>query len=91
MSLDEIKELPVSSMAADDAILWPRPANAHLRVAFEVAEAWRFEYKSLLTWVKGRMGTGEWLRGRTEHCLLAGRGKPVFLQRSHTMIIEAVP
>ncbi len=67
--------------------LWT--TNAHLRIAFEVIEAWGFEYKSLLTWVKDRMGTGEWLRGQTEHCLLATRGEPVFLNGSHTTVIHA--
>jgi len=79
MAIEEIKALPVGSIAANNSILWLWATNAHLRVAFEVAEAWGFEYKSLLTWVKDRMGTGEWLRGRTEHCLLAGRGKPIFV------------
>jgi len=59
-------------------------------VAFEVIEAWGFEYKTLLTWVKDRMGTGEWLRGQTEHCLLAARGKPVFLHGQHSTVIQAV-
>jgi N6-adenosine-specific RNA methylase IME4 len=52
-------------------------------------EGWGFEYKTLLTWVKGKMGTGEWLRGQTEHCLLAARGKPVFLHGSHGTVLEA--
>jgi N6-adenosine-specific RNA methylase IME4 len=90
MAIEEIKALPVESIAAEDAILWLWTTNAHLRVAFEVAEAWGFEYKSLLTWVKDRMGTGEWLRGQTEHCLLAGRGKPIFIHGNHTTVIDAV-
>src|SRR5262249_52203698 len=77
-------------IAADNAILWLWTTNAHLRVAFDVVEAWGFEYRSLLTWVKDRMGTGEWLRGRTEHCLLATRGRPVFRSGSHTTALEAV-
>jgi N6-adenosine-specific RNA methylase IME4 len=89
MTLDDIKAMPVESIAADDAVLWLWTTNAHLRVAFEVAESWGFEYKSLLTWVKDRMGTGEWLRGQSEHCLLATRGKPVFLHGSHTTVLEA--
>ncbi|MBI1789570.1 MAG: hypothetical protein HYR60_18710 [Acidobacteria bacterium] len=51
--------------------------------------AWGFEYKTLLTWVKDRMGTGEWLRGQTEHCILAARGKPVFLSGGHATVLEA--
>lgn len=90
LATDEIKALPVETIAADDAILWLWTTAAHLRVAFEVIEAWGFEYKTLLTWVKDRMGTGEWLRGQTEHCLLAARGKPVFLHGQHSTVIQAV-
>jgi N6-adenosine-specific RNA methylase IME4 len=35
------------------------------------------------------MGTGEWLRGQTEHCVLAARGKPVFLHGNHSTALEA--
>lgn len=48
-----------------------------------------FEFKTLLTWVKDRMGIGEWLRGQTEHCMLAARGRPVFLHGDHSTVIEA--
>ena len=89
MAIEEIKAMPVREIADENAILWLWTTNAHLRVAFEVVEAWGFEYKTLLTWVKDRMGTGEWLRGQTEHCLLAVRGKPVFYQRNHTTVLEA--
>jgi N6-adenosine-specific RNA methylase IME4 len=90
MPIEDIKALPVSDIADENAILWLWATNAHLRVAFDVVEAWGFEYKSLLTWVKDRMGTGEWLRGRTEHCLLAARGRPVFLHGQHTTVVQAI-
>jgi N6-adenosine-specific RNA methylase IME4 len=35
------------------------------------------------------MGTGEWLRDQTEHCILAARGKPVFLYGKFTTLLEA--
>jgi N6-adenosine-specific RNA methylase IME4 len=89
MAIDEIKSMGVEDLVEDDAILWLWTTNSHLRVAFDVVEAWGFEYKSLLTWVKDRMGTGDWLRGQTEHCLLATRGQPVFLNGSHTTVIQA--
>jgi N6-adenosine-specific RNA methylase IME4/ParB-like chromosome segregation protein Spo0J len=89
MDIAEIKAMPVAEIADENAILWLWTTNAHLRVAFDVVEAWGFEYKTLLTWVKDRMGTGEWLRGQTEHCLLAVRGKPVFLHGSHTTVLHA--
>ena len=30
-----------------------------------------------------------WLRGQTEHCMLAVRGKPVFLHGNQTTVLEA--
>ena len=89
MDIAEIKALPIAEVADQDAILWLWTTNAHLRLAFEVAEAWGFEYKTMLTWVKDRMGTGEWLRGQTEHCLLGVRGKPAFLRGDRTTILQA--
>jgi N6-adenosine-specific RNA methylase IME4 len=89
MPLEEIKAMPVRDMADENSILWLWTTNAHLRSAFEVVDAWGFEYKTLLTWVKDRMGTGDWLRGKSEHCLFAVRGRPVFLLGNHTTILEA--
>lgn len=89
MSLEEIKKLPVPTIADGNSILWLWTTNAHLRVAFDVLDAWGFEYKALLTWVKDRMGTGEWLRGQTEHCLLAVRGHPVFIHGQHGTVLNA--
>lgn len=74
MAIESILGLPVAKLAEPDAILWLWATNAHIQPAFGVVEAWGFEYKALLTWVKDRMGSGEWLRGQTEHCLLAVRG-----------------
>jgi len=89
MDIEQIKAMRVAQIADENAILWLWTTNAHLRIAFEVIEAWGFEYKTILTWVKDRMGTGEWLRGQTEHCMLAVRGKPVFLHGNHATVLEA--
>jgi ParB/RepB/Spo0J family partition protein len=89
MPIEDIRAMPVRDMADENAILWLWTTNAHLSVAFGVIDSWGFEYKTLLTWVKDRMGTGEWLRGQTEHCLLAARGKPVFLHGNRGTVLEA--
>jgi len=74
-------------LAAEDAVLWLWTTNAHMRVAFEVLDAWGFEHKTNLTWVKDRMGTGDWLRGQTEHCLMAVKGRPVVTLTNQTTVI----
>ena len=89
MSVDEIKTLPVRKRAHKDCILWLWTTNAHLPHAFEIAAAWGFEYKTMLTWAKHKMGTGDWLRGKTEHCLLCIRGKPTVQLTNQTTLLEA--
>jgi len=89
MPLEAIQKLPVGPLACDDSILWLWTTNAHLRQAFDVAAAWGFETKTVLTWVKDRFGTGEWLRGQTEHCLLAVRGRPTVTLTNQSTVLEA--
>lgn len=60
--------------AAPDSCLWLWATNAFLHEAFHLMEIWGFEYKTMLTWAKDKMGLGDWLRGKTEHCLLGIRG-----------------
>ncbi|MBI5248171.1 MAG: DNA methyltransferase [Desulfomonile tiedjei] len=89
MSLEEIKALPIQGLAAESAILWLFSTNSHLPDAFEIVKEWGFQYKTLLTWVKNRLGTGDWLRGRTEHCLMAIKGRPVTRLTNQSTVIHA--
>lgn len=77
MSEQEIAALKIP--AAEHCILWLWVTNAHLVTgeASRIIQAWGFTAKTMLTWVKQKMGVGDWLRGQTEHCILAVRGSPV--------------
>jgi N6-adenosine-specific RNA methylase IME4 len=79
MNIVDICALPVARLTHDDAILWLWVTNAHLLdgVAQQVLNAWRFEPKTMFTWGKKHFGQGHWLRGQTEHAILATRGKPL--------------
>jgi N6-adenosine-specific RNA methylase IME4 len=89
MGIDEICALSVGERAHDDCILWLWTTNAFLRQAYQCLDAWGFHEKTVLTWVKDRMGTGDWLRGKTEHCILAVRGKPTVVLTNQTTVIQA--
>jgi N6-adenosine-specific RNA methylase IME4 len=89
MPIAQICALDVRSLAHDDAILWLWTTNAHMREAFAVLDAWNFEPKTILTWVKNKMGLGDWLRGQTEHCLMAVRGKPTVELTDQTTAFHA--
>lgn len=74
MSLDAIKRMPVSDLAAPDAHCWLWVTNATLRAGYDVLEAWGFTPRSPLTWIKPRIGLGQYLRNATEHLILGTRG-----------------
>jgi N6-adenosine-specific RNA methylase IME4 len=84
MTLEEIHKIPLVARAHKDCVLWLWTTNAFLFDAFGCLTAWGFTYKTMLTWVKDRMGTGDWLRGKTEHCLMAIRGKPLVTLTNQT-------
>lgn len=89
MEIEAIKALPVSALAHEDCVLWLWTTNAFLREAFECLDAWGFENKTVLTWVKDRMGLGNWLRGQTEHCLMAVKGNPTVTLTNQTTALCA--
>lgn len=90
MSIEEICSLDVSSIMHEDAILWFWTTNFHMRLAYKVLDAWRFhDTPTMLTWAKDRMGNGHWLRGQTEHCIVAIRGKPTVTLTNQTTLLHA--
>jgi N6-adenosine-specific RNA methylase IME4 len=86
MSLEEIRALKIP--AASDCILWLWTTNAFMREAFTLLDAWGFQEKTILTWFKDSMGLGDWLRGKTEHCILAVRGKPFHVLTNQTTALQ---
>ena len=74
MTIDEIKMIPVGIWAANDSHLYLWTTNSHIRLAFDVMEAWGFKYKTMLTWCKNKIGMGTYFRNTTEHVLFGVRG-----------------
>jgi N6-adenosine-specific RNA methylase IME4 len=82
-----LTKLPVSNLAADDCALFLWATDPLLPRAFELIQAWGFEYKTVaFYWAKLNTnakhgadfftGLGYWTRANPEQCLLATRGKP---------------
>lgn len=80
MPIDAICDLRPA--ATDDAHLYLWTTNAFMVEAHEVARAWGFGPKTILTWAKVHqddptrvsMKTGYYFRGASEHCLFCVRG-----------------
>ena len=52
MSLDEIKNIPIKDVTADDCSLFLWVTHSYLEKAFEVIHAWGFKYHCCITWDK---------------------------------------
>lgn len=87
MSTDDLCAMHVADLAATNAHLYVWVTNSFLVDAHEIARAWGFEPKTLLTWVKVHqddparvsMKTGYYFRGATEHALFCVRGSQPLL------------
>lgn len=83
MTVEQIKSLPVARVAAKNSLLFLWTTNPFLAdgTAVEVARAWGFIPKTVLTWAKVQadgktpsMKTGHWFRSASEHIIFAVRG-----------------
>jgi N6-adenosine-specific RNA methylase IME4 len=82
MSLDEIRNEPLAELVPENAHLHLWTTNAFLREAFEVIEAWGFQYKSCFVWIKDKIGMGNYWRVSHEFLLLDVRGRLTFLDNT---------
>lgn len=89
MTVDEICAEPIAAVAADNAHLHLWTTNAFLFEAHRVIQAWGFEYKSCLVWVKPQMGIGNYWRVSHEFLLLGIKGRCPFLDRSQMSWVKA--
>jgi N6-adenosine-specific RNA methylase IME4 len=74
LTIDELCELPVAELAADNAHLHLWVTNAFLFEAPTLFDAWGFEFKSSFVWVKSEIGIGNYWRNAHEFLLTAVRG-----------------
>ncbi len=86
ISLEKLKEIKLP--AYKDCILWLWTTNGFMKEAYALLDHWQFEPKTILTWNKMQLGVGYWLRGVTEHCILATQGKPNWINKKYTTLIE---
>lgn len=83
MSKEDIQNLPVRKIAADNSMLFLWVTAPCLIEGIELITAWGFTYKTVaFTWVKKNKkndgiftGMGYYTRSNAEYCLLATRGK----------------
>jgi N6-adenosine-specific RNA methylase IME4 len=106
LSIEDLKALPISELAATDSALLLWAVMPELPGALEVMKAWGFTYKTTaFVWVKTtenaggilrdgaglHWGMGYWTRANAEVCLLGTRGKPKRKAKDvHQIIVSPV-
>ena len=97
MTMQDIYDMPVNEMAADDCVLFLWATNPMLPDAIETIKRWGFTYKTVaFTWVKKNKvadswfwGLGHWTRANSELCLLATKGKPKRVSKGVHSVVDA--
>lgn len=97
MSLDDLKALPVQSIAAPDCALFMWATHPKLPEAFELMAAWGFKYTTVaFNWVKLdrrsggiHSGMGHWTNGNCEPVLMGKRGSPARQDKNVKQVVTA--
>ena len=96
MSIEEIKQLPIEKITADDCALFMWVTDFHLPYAFELFEKWGFKYRTVaFVWKKitknGKTcaNLGAWTMKNTELCLLATKGN-MFKERKAKNVFQLI-
>ena len=92
MTKEDLQELDVNSIAADNSVLFLWVTAPCLIQGVELIKSWGFVYKTIgFTWVKRNkiadswfFGMGYYTRANAELCLLATKGKPLE-RKSHSV------
>jgi N6-adenosine-specific RNA methylase IME4 len=95
MATEAIGDLPSTSRTfpkfADPCVLFLWATSPLLPAALTVLDAWGFDYRACLVWVKDRApGVGWWLHTRHELLLIGVRGSTTPLERVDSVIEAAV-
>ena len=92
MTIAEIAALPVSYLAAGDALLWLWATHPMIDRQIEVCRAWGFRYATSGVWVKRTtggalsFGTGYRLRSASEPFLIGVIGNPKTARTVRTVV-----
>lgn len=75
MTLDEIKALPVESIASENSVLFLWTIHKYIEASFDIMKDWGFRYQRLITWDKKNGMCLFGFHHRTEFILFGYRGK----------------
>ena len=68
MTVEDICALPVVDIAAENSVLFMWATSPKLAECFAVIEAWGFQYRTSMVWVKDQVGMGDYVRNCVGSC-----------------------
>jgi len=74
MSIEELCEMKVIDLSAENAVLFMWVTSPFLEKVFEVIKAWGFEYKTSMIWDKVKHNVGYYVSVRHEILLICTKG-----------------
>jgi N6-adenosine-specific RNA methylase IME4 len=91
MTLEAICALQVPAIAHEDSLLFMWATSPKLYECMKVLDAWGFEYRTDMVWVKDQIGMGYHVRGQHESLLIAKRGElpPPAVENRPSSVIES--
>ena len=74
MTTEDLFKVPVKHLVEENGHMYLWITNAFILEGMLLMKHWGFVQKTMITWDKGRIGTGWHFRGQTEHMLFGVRG-----------------
>lgn len=74
MTIQDLCDLDIKSMAAEDAVLFLWVTSPLLEESFQVVNAWGFKYKASMIWNKLKHNVGHYVSVRHEMVLICTKG-----------------
>lgn len=76
VKLSRLKQFPLQSLLADDALVFMWVTSPHLDQGIDLLRAWGLKYATVaFVWDKGRVNPGFYTMSQCELCLVAKRGR----------------
>jgi len=97
MKLEDLKNLPVASIADTNCMMFMWATFPNLQEALDLMKAWGFKYKTLgFSWIKTNkkngkpfFGIGYYTKSNCEVCLIGVKGKPIKASNSVSSVLIA--
>lgn len=83
IQIEEVIRLHVNQRMLPDSHMYLWTTNNYLPMGLRVMSGAGYRYITIVTWMKDRMGLGQYYRGMTEHCLFGVRGQLPYRQLSN--------